>query len=153
MSRHFSVTEPHPTVPKSGVYLAGGRGGAGNYHKYKPEDLTVGPNAVGPASRLPLHKQSPRYVAIGRGGAGNHYTASEAEPVFQFDEEMVTRREAHAPVYHIGRGGAANFVDEKQPRSQRNYSTGSSGSTTSNDSVRRGLETALNKIQQKLGRQ
>lgn len=154
MPRNFSVTEPHPTVPKAGVYLAGGRGGAGNYHRYKAEDLTTGPNAAGPASLLPLSKKFPRSVAVGRGGAGNHYKMPETEQsMFQFDEEMVSRRETYAPVYHIGRGGAANYVNENKPKSQRQYSTGSSGSTTSNESVRRSLEGVVGKLQRKLSRQ
>ena len=63
------------------------------------------------------------------------------ERVFMFDEEMVQRREVQTPVYHIGRGGAANWaVDESQQmptRTARIDSTTSSsaGSLTSEDST------------------
>lgn len=154
MSRNFSVTEPHPSVAKGGAYyLAGGRGGAGNYKRYSSEQLSSGPTATGPASLMSLNKNYPRHVAIGRGGAGNLYTAPQTEqPMFQFDEEMLSQREGHAPVYHIGRGGAANFVDESKSRTQRNHSTGSNGSIASNESVRRSLEGVVSKIQNKLSR-
>src|ERR1700761_6107908 len=136
MSRNVSVTEPHPSVPKAGGYVFVGRGGAGNYKRYKGDELTSGPTASGPASRISLTKGFKRQPAVqptGRGGAGNMFRAPDNEErVFQFDEEMVKRREMQAPVYHIGRGGAANYVDEttqqqqqqqQQPRSERMGST------------------------------
>ncbi|KAK3714522.1 hypothetical protein LTR37_007828 [Vermiconidia calcicola] len=156
MSRRLSVTEPHPTVPKSGAYIYGGRGGAGNYKRYTAEDLTSGPSATGPASRISLSKLTKRQTAqpTGRGGAGNMFKSSSSdndERVFQFDEEMVKRRELQAPVYHIGRGGAANYVDEtQQPRSQRMNSTVSAMSSSSEDSstgnARRSGESTFSKI-------
>lgn len=106
-SRSLSVTEPHPSVPKPGAYLYGGRGGAGNYRRYKSEEITPGATATGPASRISLSKSSKRQPVqhSGRGGAGNIYKATDTEErVFQFDEEMVKKRELQAPVYHIGRG-------------------------------------------------
>ena len=58
-SRKVSITEPHPSVPKSGTaYLSGGRGGAGNYKRYKAEDITDGQSATGPASRINLLSKS-----------------------------------------------------------------------------------------------
>ncbi len=148
MPRTLSVVEPHPSVPQSGGYVYGGRGGAGNYKHYKSTDLTAGPSATGPASRINLIKPfskrqtasqtSPTYFASGRGGAGNMFRPSTAgvddERVFQFDEEMVKKREtqAVAPVYHIGRGGAGNYADESRP--QRTARTDSGASVMSSSS-------------------
>lgn len=147
MSRNYSVTEPHPTVPKTGGYIGGGRGGAGNYKHYQSTDLTTGPNATGPASRVTLSKPQRRIIPAGRGGAGNMFNEAE-ESIFQFDEEMLARRERQAPVYHIGRGGAANWVDESKPRNPRKDSTSSASSQMSSDSavsaVRRSTERAIN---------
>ncbi|QIW94867.1 hypothetical protein AMS68_000385 [Peltaster fructicola] len=155
MDRKFSIAEPHPSVPKSGAYLAGGRGGAGNYKRYNAEELTSGANATGAASRMPLNKHYPRNITIGRGGAGNNkWIAPETEQsIFQFDEEMVARRESQAPVYHIGRGGAANFVDETKPKTTRQGSNASTNSVASNDSIRRSLEGVFGRLQRGLSRQ
>jgi hypothetical protein len=137
MSRNLSVVEPHPSIPKSGGYVYGGRGGAGNYKRYKSEEITAGPTATGPASRISLSKGFKRQPAshpTGRGGAGNMIRSSnDDERVFQFDEEMVKKRELQAPVYHIGRGGAANWVDESQAprRTERMNSTASALSSSS----------------------
>ena len=147
-----------------------GTGGAGNYRRYKAEDITPGATATGPASRISLSKSSKRQpVLSGRGGAGN-YKASEAEErVFQFDEEMVKKRELQAPVYHIGRGknfsdmissetsanyiqgGAGNWADVKQqPRTERLNSTASALSSGSDgsesDSNARRSESTFSKI-------
>lgn len=163
MSRNLSVTEPHPSVPKGGAYIGGGRGGAGNFRRYKAEDLTVGPTASGPAARISLSKPFKRQnaLATGRGGAGNMFKPSDSqERVFQFDEEMMKKRDFQAPVYHIGRGGAANWVDERpepqqRSRTQRIDSTSSmsSGSDSSEDvtnaNVRRSIESAFNRLTRK----
>ena len=158
MSRSLSVTEPHPSVPTSGAYLYGGRGGAGNFKRYKGNEVTQGPSATGPASRISLTKPFKRQSAqpTGRGGAGNMFKAPEAEErVFQFDEEMVKRRELQAPVYHIGRGGAANFVDERQQdlsRTERVNSSDSDSSASSDGSLRsnaRRLEDTFSKLSRK----
>jgi hypothetical protein len=140
MSRNLSVTEPHPSVPKSGGYIYGGRGGAGNYKRYKAEEITPGSTATGPASRISLSKSSKRQPVqhVGRGGVGNVYKAAETEErVFQFDEEMVKKREVQAPVYHIGRGGAGNYSGE-QPRTERLNSSASAISSNSDDSSSEG---------------
>lgn len=143
-SRKVSITEPHPSVPKTGTtYISGGRGGAGNYKRYKTEDITDGPSATGPASRINLLSRSLKkqyLLPVGRGGSGNMYkpTADAEDRVFQFDEEMAKRHEAQAPVYHIGRGGAANWVDERddaaQPERTRQGSLASAGSDSSESS-------------------
>ncbi|CAK1357541.1 hypothetical protein CB0940_07730 [Cercospora beticola] len=133
MSSRYSVCEPHPSVPRSGGYIMGGRGGAGNYHRYKAEDLTSGHNATGPASRISLTRPFKRTMTTGRGGMGNTITETE-ENIFQFDEEMLKARETAAtPVYRIGRGGAGNTVqdDRVSSSSLRKNSTSSSASDSS----------------------
>jgi hypothetical protein len=140
MSRNLSVVEPHPSIPKNGAFVYGGRGGAGNFKRYRSEDLTSGPTASGPASRISLTKGFKRQTSqpTGRGGAGNMFkSTADDERVFQFDEEMMKKREMQAPVYHIGRGGAANYVDEskQQPRTERMNSTTSALSSSSEDST------------------
>lgn len=59
--------------------------------------------------------------------------AYEAEQrVFSFDEELVRQRESSTPIYHIGRGGAANWVDEnRSSKSTRAESVSSDDSTGS----------------------
>lgn len=138
MSSKYSVTEPHPSVSKANnSYIYGGRGGAGNYKRYQSSTLSSGPSASGPAARTSLARPAQRTVASGRGGAGNMYkqSAIAEEPMFQFDEEL-RRREKQTPVYHIGRGGAANFVDESQPRMSRSGSSDSASTASDSSSVR-----------------
>jgi len=157
MSRSFSVTEPHPSVAKGG-YIGSGRGGAGNYKSYKHTEVTAGPTASGPAARISLIRPSKRAVVSGRGGAGNVFTPTEPEEaMFQFDEEMVKKREFVAPMYHIGRGGAANWVDETKPRSSRANSSDSSASMDSErstaSSVRRSMEGAFGRLARRVSKQ
>lgn len=150
-SRQYSVTEPHPSVPKSGTFVVGGGiGGAGNYKRYQASDLTQGPTASGPASRAPLVRpQAKRTVTVGRGGAGNYTTPETEEPMFQFDEEMSKRREVQAPVYHIGRGGAGNFAQGK-PRTTRAGSSDSSAASVSSASSNGSVRSAVGKLTRKL---
>ena len=156
MSRNYSVTEPHPSVPSSGSFVLGsGIGGAGNYKRYAQTELTSGPSAQGPPSRIVLNRapSSQRPVRVGRGGAGNFVakTPETEQAMFQFDEEMHARRENQAPVYHIGRGGAANFVNEGNPSNQRQASDASSVSSGSSaGSARRSIEGAFGKFTRKL---
>ena len=35
--------------------------------------------------------------------------------MFSFDEELERQRLAEAPIYHVGRGGVGNAVDERNP--------------------------------------
>ena len=97
MSRNYSVTEPHPSVPKSGTFVLGsGIGGAGNFKRYTPAEVTQGSNAQGPPSRITLNRapSSQRTIRVGRGGAGNFVPKSPEteQAMFQFDEEMHARR-------------------------------------------------------------
>lgn len=166
MSRNFSVTEPHPTVPKKGGYIGGGIGGAGNYKRYQPGELSTGPDAAGPPSRVALSSKPARQtMPAGRGGAGNMFrrsTSSDSndEALFKFDEEISRRTrdvDAAAPVYRVGRGGAGNTFGDSSAssirRTSRINSTDSSASISSGGSdasVRRSLETAFGRISRKL---
>ncbi|KAF2832502.1 hypothetical protein CC86DRAFT_366282 [Ophiobolus disseminans] len=144
----FHITEPHPSVRSSYVYS--GRGGAGNVTRVSPSTLTNGATATGPASRVKLTPPpSTAYFASGRGGAGNMHREKE-RAMFSFDEELQQQerlRSQQAPVYHVGRGGAGNLVDEMKPRSQRQNSSGSMSSVESEkDGVRRSMESAWQKV-------
>ncbi|KAK4540173.1 hypothetical protein LTR36_009759 [Oleoguttula mirabilis] len=170
MSRTYSVTEPHPSVAKD-AYLGSGRGGAGNYAHYTPATLTAGPNATGPAALIDLTRPTARpqrTVFAGRGGAGNMYKShtpriNSPEPaIFQFDEELLKRRSSPAPIFHFGRGGAANFVDETKAGTAgkptgRTGSTGSAASVSSErsgagSSVRRSMEGAFGKLARRVSK-
>lgn len=134
-SRQLSVTEPHPSVPRSGGYIGGGRGGAGNYQKYKAGELTTGASATGPASLISLSRPSntKRTVGAGRGGAGNMVTATE-QSMFQFDEEMLKTREAPVtPIYRIGRGGAGNMFPEVKAASASSRKNSSSSTESGSE--------------------
>ncbi|KAF2485280.1 hypothetical protein BDY17DRAFT_293235 [Neohortaea acidophila] len=152
--RNVAVTEPHPSVPKtSNAYIHSGRGGAGNYKRYQTSELSLGPSATGPASRINLslaNLKRPSFVANGRGGTGNmmHKTpgTDTEERMFQFDEEMARRSDAQAPVYHIGRGGAANFVDERSSSASQRSRQDSSSSSASMRSHSEEVRGALSKL-------
>ncbi|MCJ1435379.1 hypothetical protein MMC27_004751 [Xylographa pallens] len=111
------VTAPHPSVPST-KYVHTGIGGAGNYHRYESVAPSTSSNALKPTtSAVPTHPSAqPRHCTTGRGGAGNRYQASE-RAIFSFDEELERVRrgpEGMAPVYHIGRGGVGNLLDERR---------------------------------------
>ncbi|KAF2260521.1 hypothetical protein CC78DRAFT_26040 [Lojkania enalia] len=151
----YHITEPHPSVPASHFYHAG-RGGAGNLVRVNPKEVTDGPNATGPASRVKLTPPpSNGYFTTGRGGAGNVHREKE-RAMFSFDEELAQQerlREHAAPVYHIGRGGAGNLIDEAHPRAQRQDSTSSNSSSDSeHDGVRRSLEGAWHRVSKQFSR-
>lgn len=146
MTRGFSICEPHPSVPSRGrsAYIQAGRGGAGNIKRYNSSELTQGSAATGPASRAALSPppSSTKFTA-GRGGAGNTYShdALSQRAMFSFDEELKReelRKEnmSKTPIYHIGRGGAGNAVNEMEPRGGRNGSAASMSSNGSSVSER-----------------
>jgi hypothetical protein len=146
----FHITEPHPSA---GAYIYSGRGGAGNVTRISPNSLTNGATASGPASRVKLSPPPvTAYFASGRGGAGNMRTSKE-RAMFSFDEELQQQerlRSQQAPVYHVGRGGAGNLVDEMKPQSQRQNSAGSMSSVESDkDGVRRSMERQWQKLSRK----
>ncbi|KAL1310494.1 hypothetical protein AAFC00_000782 [Neodothiora populina] len=140
----YSICEPHPTVPSRGrpAYIQAGRGGAGNIKRYNSHELTHGPAAAGPASRADLSPPptTAKFTA-GRGGAGNTFTRSpEQRAIFSFDEElkrdeMIKENMSKTPIYHIGRGGAGNAINEMEPKGGRNGSmlSGSSRASTSSN--------------------
>ncbi|KAI9813613.1 MAG: hypothetical protein M1827_003684 [Pycnora praestabilis] len=155
----FHLIEPHPSVPNT-HYIASGRGGAGNYKHVDPRSITPPATAHGRASvtTLPPPPSSSRFSG-GRGGAGNMYHNSE-RAMFSFDEELAqqqTREERAAPVYHIGRGGAGNAVDEARRPAGADRRKGSASSTMSRDSdgngkARRSIEGVLGRLSQTFAR-
>ena len=159
VSLNYLITEPHPSVPRGrSAYVYAGRGGAGNYARYNSKDLTVGHEATGPASRTTLSPApSNQKFTSGRGGAGNTFTRSEKErAIFSFDEELARDQKlmdarSKAPIYHIGRGGAGNAVDDMKPSAHRQDSSASISSKSSNgstmsDKARRGLGGAFRSL-------
>ena len=137
-SESYRITEPHPSVPKS-HYVHSGRGGAGNYTQVNPQNVTSGQTASGPASVTSLKGASPNaYFTAGRGGAGNVHRENE-RAIFSFDEELERQQrliEHQAPIYHVGRGGAGNLVDEVRPRTASRSSTSSGNSSGSEFNAR-----------------
>ncbi|KAL1792854.1 hypothetical protein ACET3X_009361 [Alternaria dauci] len=149
---NFHINEPHPSA---GAYMYSGRGGAGNAMRIKATEITPGPTASGPASRTKLPPPpSNAFYATGRGGAGNMKKSERA--IFSFDEELQQQerlRTQQAPVYHIGRGGAGNLVDEMKPRSQRHNSASSTTSSSSVESEKDGVRRSIENTWQRLSRQ
>lgn len=151
----FHITEPHPSVKSS--YIYSGRGGAGNVVRISPTDVTEGATASGPASRVKLAAPPTNaFYATGRGGAGNMKRTERA--MFSFDEELQQQerlRAQQAPVYHIGRGGAGNLVDEMKPRSQRQNSASSDASSVESekDGVRRSVDSAWKRLSRQFSHQ
>ncbi|KAJ4350385.1 uncharacterized protein N0V89_009006 [Didymosphaeria variabile] len=146
----YHITEPHPSASASVYY---GRGGAGNVTRI-PKNVTSGPDASGPASRVKLSPPpSNALFTSGRGGAGNIHREKE-RAMFSFDEELAQQerlREHAAPVYHIGRGGAGNLVEERGKTSRQN-SASSSGSVESERGVRGSIEGAWMKVSRSFSR-
>ncbi|KAF2439643.1 hypothetical protein P171DRAFT_370209 [Karstenula rhodostoma CBS 690.94] len=140
----YHIAEPHPSASSSAYY---GRGGAGNVTRI-PKNVTPGPDASGPASRIKLSSSSSKAIfTSGRGGAGNIHREKE-RAMFSFDEELAAQerlREHAAPVYHIGRGGAGNLVEERVKTSRQNSSS-STASTVSEHGVRGSIEGAWRKM-------
>lgn len=151
---HYHITEPHPSIPASHIYHSG-RGGAGNVMRVNPKNITQGADASGPASRVKLTPPpSDALFTTGRGGAGNVHREKE-RAMFSFDEELAQQerlREHAAPVYHIGRGGAGNLIDEMHPRRASQHSASSTMSSESENGVRRSLEGAWHKVSRQFSR-
>ena len=99
----FTAYDP---LPSTKLYHTG-IGGAGNYRKLKPYELSTSP----PSSPI---KPTVRPFHGGRGGYGNAHAASE-RAMFSFDEELDRERLARehaAPMFSVGRGGIGNIVVE-----------------------------------------
>jgi len=157
MSPKYHITEPHPSIPASHIYHSG-RGGAGNVTRVNPKSTTTGPNASGPASLTPLTPPPSNALFMsGRGGAGNVHREKE-RAMFSFDEELAQQerlREHAAPVYHIGRGGAGNLIDEMQPRRVERQNSASSANSSDSEKehgVRRSMESAWARVSGKFSR-
>ncbi|KAI4284531.1 MAG: hypothetical protein L6R38_001354 [Xanthoria sp. 2 TBL-2021] len=110
------LSEPHPTTTSS-TRVPTGRGGAGNFTRPPPPSaLPSTTTTVNPSSSSIFSSASSKNnkFVTGRGGAGNFHGAQEQRPMFKFDEEL-ERERRHAevvPVYHVGRGGVGNLVNE-----------------------------------------
>ncbi|KAI2473161.1 hypothetical protein F4781DRAFT_224064 [Annulohypoxylon bovei var. microspora] len=122
---NFTITEPHPTIPKNS-YAHSGRGGAGNYFRAPTTTPSSGiatrPTAVSAASSR-FHS--------GRGGAGNAHVSVE-KPVMSFDEEFTHKSHIEQkPVGYVGRGGAGNVYGASEPSNVRKGSDASSHHSSS----------------------
>ncbi|KAL8700121.1 MAG: hypothetical protein Q9201_005627 [Fulgogasparrea decipioides] len=136
------LSEPHPTTTSS-TRLPTGRGGAGNFTRPPPPSaLPSTTEVVHPASASTFSSASSKHSRFitGRGGAGNAHAASEQRPMFKFDEELEMERRTSetVPVYHVGRGGAGNLVNEVGIG--RRDSDASARSSTSRDGSKRSWE-------------
>lgn len=112
----YTITEPHPTVPKNSITHAG-RGGAGNMFRAPATTPSTGvpttttsPRRGSSGSSSPGSSSSGRFYS-GRGGAGNAHAAAE-RPVLSFGEEyaLAEARERASATAYVGRGGAGNAV-------------------------------------------
>jgi hypothetical protein len=108
------LTEPHPSVPshKSTAYLHSGRGGAGNYRAHKPSTLTPGPDATGPASRIPLiPRGSQTSTAYSQHPSSTHTQAYPAPAPAHRRSSSSAASHPAADRFVAGRGGAGNVRD------------------------------------------
>ncbi|KAI4130270.1 MAG: hypothetical protein LQ338_001807 [Usnochroma carphineum] len=138
------LSEPHPTTTSS-TRLPTGRGGAGNFTRPPPPSELPSTTTVVHPSSSSIHSSSSNKhntFITGRGGAGNVHDASEQRPMFKFDEELEReRRNSEAvPVYHVGRGGAGNLVNEMS--NSRRDSSASETSGISRDGSKKSWEWA-----------
>jgi hypothetical protein len=162
VSLNYLITEPHPSAPRGrSAYIYAGRGGAGNYARYNPKDLTIGHEATGPASRATISPPPPtQKFTSGRGGAGNTFCRRDSQrAIFSFDEELAHDQKlmdarSKAPVYHIGRGGAGNAIDDMKPVNSRQNSAASISSNGSSvsDKNRRSFGGALRTLSRTFSR-
>ncbi|KAJ9156192.1 hypothetical protein NKR23_g1271 [Pleurostoma richardsiae] len=131
MPAMYTITEPHPTVPKN-TYTHSGRGGAGNTFRVSATSPPAGvPTRVvsNTPSAAASYQSTGRFYS-GRGGAGNAHPAAD-RPVLSFDEEYARGvREQVSTTGHVGRGGAGNTfgAPPKQHRKQSNASVASGSS-------------------------
>ncbi|KAF8454225.1 hypothetical protein BGX38DRAFT_1141183 [Terfezia claveryi] len=117
----------------SSVYH-GGRGGAGNYRRVSPFELTT---RTTPSTTPTIPSTTSKLFFGGRGGAGNVHPSTE-RAMFSFDEELERDRlihEHHAPVYSIGRGGKGNLVSRDDIATRSFYSEQNSLSSSPRSST------------------
>lgn len=138
----YTITEPHPTVPKNS-YTHSGRGGAGNFFR-APE--TTSPSGVpvrAPALPATSTTTATRFYS-GRGGAGNIHSTAQRQAL-NFDEEFQRAevREKTSTITHVGRGGAGNvfstITGSSETKSRRD-------SNSTNGSVRSGFWGRLSNV-------
>lgn len=133
------IVEPHlPAATGSRRYTGfTGRGGAGNLSPSQNSPSSSRSSSNSPSSNRSSSRQSSQQSYSGRGGAGNLHTCSEFA-IFSFDEELeieLRRAKDVAPVFHVGRGGAANVIFDDSLNFLRKPSTiNSVGSSSSSDS-------------------
>ncbi|KAK4042696.1 hypothetical protein C8A01DRAFT_13722 [Parachaetomium inaequale] len=118
MPSHYTITEPHPTVPQNS-YTHSGRGGLGNFFR---APATTSPSGVPTPFTTSTTTSSSsttttRRFYSGRGGAGNAHVAGD-RPVLSFAEEEFARVETRdskaaggVVLTHVGRGGAGNIFN------------------------------------------
>ncbi|KAI1370573.1 hypothetical protein F4677DRAFT_349412 [Hypoxylon crocopeplum] len=129
----YTITEPHPTIPKN-AYAHSGRGGAGNYFRAPATTPSFG---VATKTKTTTSTHTTSRFHSGRGGAGNAHV-SAAKPVLSFDEEFAHQSHIEQkPIGYVGRGGAGNVYAAGGPSAIRKgsdassqHSTSSSGSLT-----------------------
>lgn len=68
--------------------------------------------------------------------------AGEERRFFSFDEELALQGKVGVPVYHIGRGGRGNVVDEEEEGGRRG-SGGSKGSGSGSSGLGEGVRGSL----------
>jgi hypothetical protein len=164
MPSAYHLTEPFPKVPTT--YTHTGRGGAGNIAKPRSNvpittsrnvSVVTTPEASGPypppQGVSVTEKPSPRHrnFTAGRGGIGNLHPASE-RAIFSFDEELERLRKAEdtiAPIYHIGRGGEGNLVDNRKISSAESTRSGSISSRESEN----GFRSSIDRVRARFSRQ
>lgn len=124
----YSIHEPAPTHLH---HLSFGRGGIGNRTRPLP------PSTIKDTTFRPQQPQSTHNYSTGRGGVGNISHAPSDRRIFSFDEELAKQgKVSAAPVYHIGRGGQGNMVQEvEMGRRESDARSSSSGSGSSKGSV------------------
>ncbi|KAL2118463.1 hypothetical protein VTJ04DRAFT_8123 [Mycothermus thermophilus] len=144
MAGVYTITEPHPTVPKNS-YVHSGRGGAGNYFR-APKTTPAEGVAKTISNTSTSSKSGTTRFHSGRGGAGNAHEAAARIPL-NFDEEFARAeaRDKAAHLGHVGRGGAGNvFVSEDGYGDGESLRRRPSGS--SDGSARSSLSGIWNKV-------
>ena len=71
--------------------------------------------------------------------------------MFSFDEELDRKRLADAPIYHVGRGGYGNSVDDMQGGSTRQGSSSSMMSGGSDESATKRKGSKVDWVKERLG--
>lgn len=162
MSSSYTITEAYPKP--AAAFTHTGRGGAGNIARTRAStsrpshqrnlsaaSLPDGPDTYPPPpglSTINATKSQRRKFFSGRGGFANLHTASE-DAIFSFDEELeklMHVEDTLAPVYHIGRGGEGNVVDDHHTFETQSPSDESISSMDSHFTLKESLERMWNRF-------